>query len=207
MSLKGIYKRYGFCGILLNMSLKLLSGIGVNVEVNYLLAKKISPFSEVEERRLQHWGIQRLSLQDFKQYGNVEWFTERKLKHIEKLLESPFENECFGIIQGSQLVCSGWLSLHYLEDGEDKLLLPNGVGYLWDTYTNPLFRGAGFHGKLIKYRLYQLSMKGYSCAYSVVAVYNRASYRGFVKNGFMKKQLFFTYEFWNSKKQTTLRLR
>ena len=203
---RDIHKRYGLGGMLLNLLVKMLRTAGVELEANYLLQKEIVPFAKEDEELIQGWGMQRLTLQDFKRYGNIDWFTGKKLEHIKTLLDSPTENECFGIIQNGQLVCSGWLSLHYLNWGEGSLLLPNKTGYLWDTYTNPAFRGNGFHAKLIKQRLYQLCMKEYSRAYSIVAVYNRASYKGFIKNGFTKKQLFFTYRFWNGKRRTTLKL-
>lgn len=203
---RDIHKRYGLGGMLLNLLVKMLRTAGVELEANYLLQKEIVPFAKEDEELIQGWGMQRLTLQDFKRYGNIDWFTGKKLEHIKTLLDSPTENECFGIIQNGQLVCSGWLSLHYLNWGEGSLLLPNKTGYLWDTYTNPAFRGNGFHAKLIKALLYQLCMKEYSRAYSIVAVYNRASYKGFIKNGFTKKQLFFTYRFWNGKRRTTLKL-
>ena len=206
LNFRDIHKRYGLGGMLVNLLLKSLKMIGAEIEVNYLLQKEVIPFPDEEKKLIQGWGIQRLTLQDFERYGDIDWFTDRKLEHIKRLLENPTENECFGIIQNGQLVCSGWISLHYLNWGEGSLLLPNKTGYLWDTYTNPAFRGNGFHGKLIKQRLYQLSMKEYSRAYSIVAMYNRASYKGFIKNGFAKKQLFFTCKFWNSKRKTTLKL-
>lgn len=206
VNFRDIHKRYGFVGMLLNLLFKFLKIVGVELEANYLLQKEILPFSKEEEELVLGWGMQHLTLQDFERYGDIDWFTGKKLEHIKTLLKFPTENTCFGIIQNEQLICSGWLSLYYLDWGGGRLLLPNKVGYLWDTYTNPALRGNGFHGKLIKYRLYQLSVKEYEKAYSTVAVYNKASYKGFRRNGFTKKQLFFTYKFWNGKRKTTLKL-
>lgn len=57
--------------------------------------------------------------------------------------------------------------------------------YLWDDYVAPKFRGIGYHGKLIQFRLSKARAMGKKRAWCSIYPYNKTSYKNYVNQGFM----------------------
>ena len=198
---KNLYKRYGFSGVIIKLVLKFFSYLGIQVDIYYCFCREITE----KDRFKYDPDFVELSLSDFKKYGDPSWFTKMKLEQIEKLLEKRDENKCWGIIKGSELLCSGWVAFYYIEGFDWRMKLPSKLGYLWDSYTSIGHRGKGLHGKMIEKRIHELALKGYNRVCSFVSIYNKASYKGFLRKGFDKRQIFFVYRIWGSSWKTTLR--
>ena len=67
------------------------------------------------------------------------------------------------------------------------------MGYLWDGYTHPAYRGRGLRGDLIRIRERELVRMGKSVAAVTVDFYNRASKVGFERAGYVLKSKVFSW--------------
>lgn len=203
-SISDLIKRYGIAGIVCNMALKILTVFKIYLEPNYCLTKDLDPkiVSEIEDNPC-YAHFRELSYEDFIRYGDKNWFTEQKLAFM--LPNFKGQHKAYGLVENDLIVCSAWISLRQFGDDLFKVMpeLKANHGYLWDDYTHPSFRGKGLHRQLINYRLYQLCKSDCERAYAFVATYNKASYRGFLRCGFEKKQIFWNYKIGRGKAKTT----
>ena len=127
--------------------MKVLSFFGVKLRITCQYAKKLT--QDVAEKTCLQYKV--LVLDDFEGQAavNPEWFTKVKMQKIRQWIS--VEGNCaYGIYDNEILAAYGWISSEWMVHKE-KLLKPN-VGYLWDDYTHPLYRGRGLHGKLVKIR-------------------------------------------------------
>lgn len=172
------WRRYGWWGIVQNLAAKSLRLVGVHLHCNHLLQHSLDGSSATA---LPPYRI--LSLADFEQHqgDDPQWFTPTKMAKLARYYRIA-GNRAFGCFEGDKLVAYGWISEQFL--GYSRRHLEAGDGYLWDDYTHPDFRGRGWHGHLIRIREAELYKAGKQRALSVVAHFNRASRRGFLRAGY-----------------------
>lgn len=200
------YKQYSISGVIIKLFLKLLSKVGIQIDVFYSLVYEISSFdinSVLSQNQIELF--RKLSLDDFIKYGDKNWFSDKKINTIFSLLDN--ENIVYGIIKDNLIISSGWISL-FKYAGFNENFMPSLKpcdAYLWDAYTHPIYRGNHLHKYLIFYRLYRLKELGKKKAYTFVSIYNKASYKGFSRCGFKKDQLFINYRIGNNSYHTTFK--
>ena len=187
MRFQDICRRYGFYGIIIKILIRILDYIGIYLEVNYCFYKKLDEENIVSEKVGRSQTFRELIYQDFVKNNKCHWFSANKLDTIKEYCKMNDKNKYFGMVYNDELVCYGAISVENFEGCKIIMKLHETAGYLWDAYTNPNFRGRGYHRDLIKYRLHQLITKGKTEAYSFVAIYNKVSAKGFLKEGFIKQ--------------------
>lgn len=175
---KSALRRYGWWGMVQNVSSKVLSLLGIHKEhmqiwAHELCAQEANPFTAYQE----------LTLADFEAHRAEDpaWFTPLKMKKLARYFSVP-GSRVFGCVVEGRLVAYGWISEQYL--GMSKRLLEEGDGYLWDDYTHPDFRGLGWHERLIRLREEELRRAGMRRALSIIVRHNRASRRGYQRMGY-----------------------
>ena len=178
-SVISIWRRYGLRGIACKVRDKALRVMGLDLQQMDLLAHRI------EERPDEHAlpPYRELFWEDFERHRGDDpaWFTEEKMAKIARWFRPP-GTRAFGCFVEGRLVAYGWTSECYL--GYSKRTLREEDGYLWDGYTHPDFRGQGWHGALIRIREEELRRAGKRRALTLVADFNRASRRGFQRDGY-----------------------
>ena len=202
-----LIKRYGVFGILDNLLCKSLGLFDIQIERKICLFKSLdSTIIDEISRNEQYVEFRELEYSDFVKYGNKHWFTADKIRKIKDLYENTTDR-VFGVVKGDILVCCGWISVdkitNYPEISFPKLNIAD--GYLWDDYTDPSFRGLGYHRYLTNYRLYQLFLLGKCSALLFVSSYNKASYKGFYRLGFVLKEKFINYKIGTNHRKTTFK--
>lgn len=185
--LKDMWRRYGAGGFAGKCLVKALAIFGVRVRITCHYAKRldltaVSIKSEYRE----------LDQKDFETQVSVlpERFTDEKMSRIKDAF-SVEGNHAYGIYDGKVLTVYGWISTIWLVSKNRKL--KEGVGYLWDNYTHPAYRGRGLHGELIGIQERELVRMGKSVAAVTVDFYNRASKVGFERAGYVLKSKVFSW--------------
>lgn len=185
--LKDMWRRYGAGGFAGKCLVKVLAIFGVRVRISCHYAKRldltaVSIKSEYRE----------LDQKDFETQVSVlpERFTDEKMSRIKDAF-SVEGNHAYGIYDGKVLTVYGWISTIWLVSKSRKL--KEGVGYLWDNFTHPAYRGRGLHGDLIRIRERELVRMGKSVAAVTVDFYNRASKVGFERAGYVLKSKVFSW--------------
>lgn len=175
------WRLYGTWGVVQNLYGRLGALCGVQVRRMLLFAHRLDePASQAE---LPPPPFQELTLADFEAHRMEDeaWFTEEKMAKLARYYKVP-GTRAYGCVVEGRLVAYGWVSEHYL--GYSRRRLEEGDGYLWDGYTHPAYRGQGWHGVLIRIREQVLREAGKQRAIGVVAHFNRASRRGFQRQGY-----------------------
>lgn len=197
-----ILKRYGIKGGFLKVIFKSLSLLGIDYECSICWVYRLKEGQSFgdEEANL----CIELNEDDFVNYGDKTWFSQQKLEDIRKAFSIP-GNRPLGIIRNNQLICYAWLSSKFWGNDITRKLRPQDA-YLWDDYVHPSFRGCGLHAVLINARLNYLQKLRKDRIFTIVSVYNQASYKGFKKIGFKKWQTFFRLKFkWSTKEVNSFR--
>lgn len=108
-------------------------------------------------------------------------FDEQTMQRIEQHLQRP-EFFYYGVYEENRLLCYAALSLQYNTFlGERNV---EKFAYLFDDYTLPPYRGAGWHRKMVAIREYEAKKQGKNVVFAYVGTYNRASLKGFQRAGF-----------------------
>ncbi len=192
-----ILKRYGIKGGFLKVIFKSLSLLGIDYECSICWVYRLKEGQSFgdEEANL----CIELNEDDFVNYGDKTWFSQQKLEDIRKAFSIP-GNRPLGIIRNNQLICYAWLSSKFWGNDITRKLRPQDA-YLWDDYVHPSFRGCGLHAVLINARLNYLQKLRKDRIFTIVSVYNQASYKGF-----KKWQTFFRLKFkWSTKEVNSFR--
>lgn len=185
--LKDMWRRYGARGFAGKCLVKVLAIFGVKVRITCHYAKKLDLVVGAVKREYRE-----LDLEDFQTQIQIlpECFTEEKMSRIKDAF-SVEGNHAYGIYDGKVLTVYGWISAIWLVSKNRKL--KEGVGYLWDNYTHPAYRGRGLHGELIGIQERELVRMGKSVAAVTVDFYNRASKVGFERAGYVLKSKVFSW--------------
>lgn len=185
--LKDMWRRYRARGFAGKCLVRVLAIFGVRVRITCHYAKKLDLVVGVVKREYRE-----LDLEDFQTQIQIlpERFTEEKMSRIKDAF-SVEENHAYGIYDGKVLTVYGWISAIWLVSKSRKL--KEGVGYLWDNYTHPAYRGRGLHGELIGIQERELVGMGKSVAVVTVDFYNRASKVGFERAGYVLKSKVFSW--------------
>ena len=185
--LKDMWRRYGVRGFAGKCLVKALAILGVRVRITCHYAKKLDLVVGVVKREYRE-----LDLEDFQTQIQIlpERFTEEKVSRIKDAF-SVEGNHAYGIYDGKVMTVYGWISAIWLVSKSRKL--KEGVGYLWDNYTHPAYRGRGLHGELIWIQERELVRMGTSVAAVTVDFYNRASKVGFERAGYVLKSKVFSW--------------
>ena len=185
--LKDMWRRYGAGGFAGKCLVKALAILGVRVRISCHYAKRldltaISIKSEYRE----------LDLEDFQTQIQIhpERFTEEKMSRIKDAFGVE-GNHAYGVYAGNLLAGYGWISTVWMVNRGRRL--KENVGYLWDGYTHPAYRGRGLHGDLIRIRERELVRMGKSVAAVTVDFYNSASKVGFERAGYVLKSKVFSW--------------
>lgn len=195
-----LYRYYRLKGIFGKALLKILSLFGVKLRITYHYVKKLDQDS-AGESSIEY---KDLTLADFERQEalNPEWFTQEKLQRICNWI-SVEGNRAYGVYDNELLIAYGWISSMCMIV-KDRPMKAN-VGYLWDDYTHPLYRGRGLHGELVKVREHQLLNLGKDTAFSIVDFYNRASQVAFVRAGYHHRITVYSYSIGNRPAKTFAR--
>ena len=185
--LKDMWRRYRARGFAGKCLVKALAILGVRVRITCHYAKKLDLVVGVVKREYRE-----LDLEDFQTQIQIlpERFTEEKMSRIKDAF-SVEGNHAYGIYDGKVLTVYGWISTIWLVSKSRKL--KEGVGYLWDNFTHPAYRGRGLHGELIGIQERELVRMGKSVATVTVDFYNRASKVGFERAGYVLKSKVFSW--------------
>ena len=185
--LKDMWRRYRARGFAGKCLVKVLAIFGVRVRITCHYAKKLDLVVGVVKREYRE-----LDLEDFQTQIQIlpERFTEEKMSRIKDAF-SVEGNHAYGIYDGKVLTVYGWISTIWLVSKSRKL--KEGVGYLWDNFTHPAYRGRGLHGELIGIQERELARMGKSVAAVTVDFYNRASKVGFERAGYVLKSKVFSW--------------
>lgn len=185
--LKDMWRRYGAGGFAGKCLVKVLAIFGVRVRISCHYAKRldltaVSIKSEYRE----------LDQKDFEAQVSVlpERFTDEKMSRIKDAFGVE-GNHAYGVYDGNVLAGYGWISTVWMVNRGRRL--KENVGYLWDGYTHPAYRGRGLHGDLIRIRERELVRMGKSVAAVTVDFYNRASKVGFERAGYVLKSKVFSW--------------
>lgn len=180
--LTDIYKRYGLRGCLHKVIFRLGKSIGITYVQHKAYFKKLP--STIDACSLPPY--RKMSMNDFMIQAEFdrEWFTERKLKQIENLINRPGFSY-YGLYDGDKLMGYGGISLEY--DYFLNRKMEDKSAYLFDDYTNPYYRGKGLHRIIIHIREYEIWKQNKSVAFAYVLSSNPASAKGFIRCGYAAK--------------------
>lgn len=189
MNIKSIYKRYGIVGIIQNFSMKVVELFGFE---GFQTLKLMSIDLKQTEILLFEDALAKpdvLKLKDFEKCNKKDpiKFSETYLSLVKQRFSDP-SYLCIGFTDNNSLISFGWICI-----GKYPLtnrILKDRAAFLFDDYTLPSYRGRGLHSLIIGSRLNWLKDKGYDIAYSSVALYNKASYKGFFKSGMRTKTIY-----------------
>lgn len=172
--LTDIVKRYGIKGCLYKMILRFgrLSGV---TYIKYLAYFKSLP-PAMDNNSLPQY--QRMTMDNFRKQAKLDpqWLNNRKLNQIESFINEPGYSY-YGIYEEDKLICYGGISMDY--DNFIHRKTDSGAAYLFDDYTNPLYRGKGLHKKIIEIREYETWRQEKSITFAYVLSSNPASAKGF----------------------------
>lgn len=180
--LTDIYKRYGLRGCLHKVIFRIGKSIGLTY-VQYKAYYKNLP-ALLDNSSLTSY--RKMSMNDFRRQAeyDTKWFTERKLKQIENLINrSGFSY--YGLYDGDKLMGYGGISLEH--DYFLNRKIENNAAYLFDDYTNSRYRGKGLHRMIIHIREYEVWKQGKSVTFAYVLSSNPASAKGFIRCGYAAK--------------------
>lgn len=189
-------KRYGIKGTFLKFIFKSFSLFGIDYDRFICLVFFTKENTEMNIKKIDQ--CIELNEECFVKYGDKDWFSQKKLEDIRHAYSIP-GNKAFGIIQNDRLICYAWLSLQFW-GGDITRKLQSQDAYFWDDYVHPSYRGQKLHTVLINTRLHYLQKLGKERVFTVVSIYNQASYKGFNRLGFIKWQTYFVLKLkWNNR--------
>lgn len=118
---------------------------------------------------------------------SIPWLSKTDLV---RLAQSRFENNSFlfTIIQDSKLAHFSWavknkISHHFKEVGV-TYTAPKSNVFLYDAYTDPIFRNKGYHLESLNYRIKKFVEEGIDNIYITVSENNAKSKRNLERTGF-----------------------
>ena len=190
-----VYRRYGTSGIIWNICMKVVSLFGFKgFQILKLMAVDLSN-TDFVRYSLQDYKPRILTIKDFEDaiQSDPQKYTPDYLQSIKRRFSDSCYH-CVGIINDDHLMSFGWICIGRYPLTKRKLR--ENAAFLFNDYTSPSDRGQGLHQVVINYRLQWLKEKGCDIAYSSVAMYNKASYKGFVKSGMRTKRI---YAIWGEK--------
>ena len=177
-----LYRYYRLKGILRKTLLKFLFFFRIRLRITYYYVKKLDGDS------LHNISVRYrdLSFDDFvrQQDVNPEWFNPEKLQRVNQGL-SVEGNYAYGIYDNEVLIAYGCIASLWMVRKYKPL--KSNIGYLWDDYTHPAYRGRGLHGELIRLREDKLLRLGKDTVFATVDFCNRASQVGFVRAGYKRR--------------------
>lgn len=177
-----ILKRYGITGCLYKVLLRIGESAGITY-IKYLAYFKSLP-PTIDASSLPPY--QKMTMNDFRKQAKLDpqWFNNYKLNQIGKLINEP-GYAYYGIYEGEKLICYGGISVDY--DNLINRKIDEQAAYLFDDYTNPLYRGKGLHKKIIDIREYEAKRQNKSIVFVYILSFNQASAKGFKRCGYMPR--------------------
>lgn len=172
-------KRYGIAGCLSKAVLRLGRAAGITYFGYKAYYKELS--ASIAPPALPPY--RRMTLKEFQEQSesDPQWLSHRKLEQIAKYINKP-GFAYYGVFEGERLMSYGGLSLEY--DNFLYRVNPPETAYLFDAYTNPLYRGRGLHRQIIAIREHEAYAAGKSATYAYVLSSNLASAKGFKRGGY-----------------------
>lgn len=177
-----ILKQYGIAGFLYKVILRIGKSVGITYFKHLGYFKSLPPTIDGHSLPLYH----KMTMNDFRKQAEFDpqWFNNYKLKQIERFINEPGFTY-YGIYEGEKLTCYGGLSVDY--DNFINRKIDEQAAYLFDDYTNPLYRGKGLHKKIIDIREYEAKCLNKSITFAYVSSVNRASAKGFKRCGYVPR--------------------
>lgn len=190
MDIRSIYRRYRFQGVVLNIIMKFVELFGFKkFLLLHLMSIDLQHSQSASEWGPKGKGVNLLNYADVERYSveNPVEITPHFLKFAEEMLQDS-HYKLFGCEVDGKLASYGWICLdrYPLTD----YFFKHKGAFLFKDYTMPEYRGKGLHRNITFARLDYLRKIGYQIAYSSVALYNEASYRGFLKCGMRREGIY-----------------